>query len=68
MSEVFRGFFLRIFDSGGRGLLILVVSGQHEEFSEIISADPDSGSESVLSPLWRMKQHEGFPGIISADF
>ncbi len=37
--KVFRGFFLRIFDSGGRGLVILVVSGQHEDFSGIISAD-----------------------------
>ncbi len=37
--KIFRGLFLRISDTGGRGLVILVVSGQHEDFSGIISAD-----------------------------
>ncbi len=37
--EGFSRFFLRIFDSGGRGLVILVVSGQNEDFSGIIAAD-----------------------------
>jgi hypothetical protein len=37
--KIFRGLFLRISDSGDRGLVILVVSGRHEDFSGIIFAD-----------------------------
>jgi hypothetical protein len=67
--KVFRGFFLRICDSGGRGLVILVVSGvgNMKIFRGLFLRISDSGGRGLVI-LVVSGQHEDFSGIISSDF
>ncbi len=64
--KIFRGLFLRISDSGGRDLDILVVSGNIKIFRGLFFRFLILVVRE-LSTLSRVRKHVGFSRIISAD-